>query len=229
MGVFVDMRGMAAVLKIRYGQSIGTSFLVAIDKRSFLFTAKHIVQDFRPGDKVALFQENTWRTLEVIKHKFCEKGNDVAVLLISASQESGLNETDMSANLVMGQDIAYCGFPLRLQMPDHDDSFGMPMPIMKSGIFSGVNELENRAEFLFDTHNNKGFSGGPIFVVDHKDKKTKIAAIVSGYKYDDPIPVLTRDENSEFVETAEYWVRPNSGFMVGCSVAIAVDIARQMV
>ncbi len=192
----LDMRQMGAVFRLKYGNNVGSCFCVRVSGNSFLFTARHICRGFDASDRLAIEQANQWKLFTPTGHKFSEDGNDVAVFKINIEQAGGLTEEDCGAPLTIGASVAFLGFPLGLRMIEAPDSMGFPTPFFKSGIFSGANMLPDRTEFLFDAMNNVGFSGGPVYTRDEKGK-ARIAAIVSGYKYDDSLPVMRKTESGE--------------------------------
>jgi hypothetical protein len=99
-------------------------------------------------------------------------------------------------------------------------------PFVKSGVMSGAIKRDGYREYVFDTHNNKGFSGGPIIKRDHKTNELTVIAVVSDYKFDRPLVVQRRAENGDYEDLPDYRVLPNSGFMRGVPINLAIEAAK---
>ena len=164
---------------------------------------------------------------KVVGLAFGEFDTDVAALRMEAQWGEGLTEQHMNGGLALGGEIAYCGFPLDLEMHGLPGSLGWPKGFVKSGVFSGaVDRPGGGSEYLFDAINNVGFSGGPIFF--GVAPNLSLAGIVSGYKYDTTAPVYQRDPSGVMRATADYVVRPNSGFMIGTPIMFGKNAARSL-
>ena len=139
----------------------------------------------------------------------------------------GLTEELLDGSIALGQDVVYCGFPLGMEMGNLPGANNWPTPLIKSAMFSGLIHHAGVVELLFDTVNNPGFSGGPIIKRDQAG--LRVVGIVSGYRFDAPIPVCQRDEHGMLAETADYFVRPNSGFMIGLNISRGIELAKAIV
>jgi hypothetical protein len=72
-----------------------------------------------------------------------------------------------------------------------------------------------------------GFSGGPVIKKDGNE--LRVVALVSNYLFDSNAPVYQRLSGGEFEPTADYVVKPNSGFMRAIPIARAVSAAKLLV
>lgn len=202
------------VRKIKYGDAIGSSLYVQTAKSVALVTAAHILVGAAAGDNVAVFRNSRWELVGIARIDRCPNGGDVCIVVLTNRMGAAVPRELVSTNLNYGQDVLYCGFPLGIETIGLSDSI-YPLPVVKRGIFSGIRRCTNGTEMLFDTVNNRGFSGGPIFAKSHQDESILVASVVSGYLYDADLPVLVRDGDGTAQEHPNAYVRPNSGFMRG--------------
>jgi hypothetical protein len=228
MPVLVDLAFMDRTVRIRYRDQVGTALYVEIEGIKLLLTAGHIIQGMESGDRIGIRFQSDWHLVDVRDVEFCDAGTDVAVICPATQWGEGIGENQLSGEIILGEDVAYCGFPLSMETYGLPGALGWPKGFVKSGIFSGaMSRPDGSYEYLFDTINNRGFSGGPILV--RHQGKLQVAGVVSRYKYDAPNPVYRkRSDDTEEVET-EYYVKPNSGFMVGVPIKRAVDCGKRIV
>ncbi len=78
--------------------------------------------------------------------------------------------------------------------------------------------FDNKEEKIFyvDGYNNPGFSGGPIVFLDLKEKKLKVAAVVSGYR-NQLADIYEKDKATALKAVT------NSGLLLGYTIDCAVD------
>lgn len=217
-------RYLEPTLRIRYAHGPATGILIRVAGKTYVVTAAHVVAGMQDGENIEFRIDDGWGVLPVQRARF-SPDNDLVVLgPLKVDGELGLSEEYISSEMVVGSAAAYCGFPLDLEgtpPPGHR----WPIPIVKSAVYSGQVRQGTAIIQLFDTVNNQGFSGGPVFVNDGT-ASPKLSAIVSAYRFDRPIPVMRRDENGDFVEDPDHFVRPNSGFMMAVSIGRALDLVR---
>lgn len=91
------------------------------------------------------------------------------------------------------------------------------MPLVKSGIVSAIGTVGESRLVLIETYNNKGFSGGPVFVDENfrsiNRQSLKVIGLVCNYRLDRRIPVEKKNDDGSYEKTADYSIAPNSGFM----------------
>jgi hypothetical protein len=229
MSVFVDLQFMSRTMRIRYGDNVGAGVYVEIEGVCLLLTASHLMSGLQPGDSIGVRHRDDWVLLAIEQWSGCAVGSDVCALRPRTRWGEGLREDQLSADLIVGEDVVYCGFPLGMEMDSIPDSNGYPAPLVKRAIFSGALSRGEYREYLFDTVNNRGFSGGPIIKRDRTDGKLRVAAIVSGYKFDAPSSIFRKEPDGTSKEVADHYVRPNSGFMIGTPMHLALEAAKALI
>jgi hypothetical protein len=179
------------------------------------------------GDKLGIRFESDWHLVDVKDFEVCDRGSDVAAICPGTHWGEGLSPDYFDGGMFVGEDVAYCGFPLSLETYGLPGGLGWPKGFVKSAIFSGaIARPDGLHDFLFDTINNQGFSGGPILV--RNKGRLRVVALVSGYKYDAPSPVYRRWPDGSEELSSDYFIKPNSGFMVGTPIERAVACANKI-
>ena len=150
-----------SVLKIKSYDGTGTAFFMTEGGTTFLVTAKHVVKNVQPAEKIALIGFSDDRYIEVSDIEYGDEESDVAVIKLAEEvlpTECRLETRSIGDNIIVGQDIAFAGFPLSLE-PRHENLFDdKPMPLVKGGIFSGMlkrpyngnNELKPHPQYFFE-------------------------------------------------------------------------------
>ena len=188
MGVMVDMAFLDRTLRIKYGTQVGSAVYVQLAGMCMVLPAAHIVDGMQVGDRLGVRFKSDWTMVDVTGVSRCKIGTDVCAIRTRTQWGEGLREEQLTGGIVMGEEVAYCGFPLNLEMEGLPGSLGWPKGFVKSAIFSGaVAQKQGRHDYLFDTINNRGFSGGQIIKSDNG--RLCVVALVSGYKHDAPAPV----------------------------------------
>jgi len=214
MAVIVDTLVLSRTVRIRWGSQAATGVFIEYRELGLLVTAAHLVRDAKAGDRIGVRHNGDWIFVEIIAIFFADNGIDVAAIVPAARWGEGLPWEMINNEILVGEDVAFCGFPLGLEMTGMPDFLGWPTALVKSGVFSGGIKENGETVFYFDATNNVGFSGGPILRRSSQDQKLSVVGIVSNYKYDVPQSVRTKNEKGED-ENTDYFVLPNSGFMRG--------------
>ncbi|MFD1296688.1 hypothetical protein ACFQ4Q_08565 [Lysobacter gummosus] len=112
------------------------------------------------------------------------------------------------ANLALGQDTYFLGFPYKMWGNVGDSMGGMPCAFAKKGGISTL-DLGDPQVLYVDAINNEGFSGGPLFFYpDGQPSKVHVAGVVSKFKIEfEPVVDALGNETSM---TISY----NTGFLV---------------
>lgn len=218
---------LLSVIKIRSHRGEAAATILRRRGLGFLVTAKHAVEGILPGDRV-YFRVGDGLSPLVAHQVGLGRHDDIAVLLIGqVGDDVGLPENLVDPLLTLGQPIVYCGFPLGLE-GIAPEGHAWPMPIVKGGIYSGsVKFQEEIMTHLFDTVNNKGFSGGPVFA-EGADRVPKLAAIVFGYWYDRDLNIHRIEADGSKTPLEDLVVRPNSGFMRAVPISRALELIEEM-
>ncbi|WP_162197171.1 S1 family peptidase [Loktanella sp. S4079] len=221
------------VIKIETAKGKGTAFFMRYERQNFLVTAKHLACATQPGDNILCltFENDVYSEAVDIEHGTDE--TDISVIKLGNPfypWEMSSPIVPETGQLLLGQEVVIAGFPLGLE-PRHETLFGnKPMPLIKGGIFSGMLErsFEGAAsrtkhpQYFLDVHNNKGFSGGPVFATS-KNRNTRttdvhVVAMVSEYFYDRPLGGEATTSN----------LKPNSGFTVAIPIGKAVEAVKTL-
>lgn len=226
MSVFVDLAFLGRVMQVRYGSAVGSSVYIEVAGVCGLATAAHIFAGAQAGDKFAVKHKGEWAFVEVMAIEFEPNGADICLVVPTTRWGEGLGEDQLHAGLAVGQDVVYCGFPLGIEVEGiPGDAF--PMPLVKGALFSGGRKINGATQYLFDTVNNVGFSGGPVVARDPNKRELHVAAIVSGYHFDQALPVRTKNPDGTEVVDQHTYVRPNSGFMYAVPIHFAKEALRR--
>ncbi len=203
------------VFYLKYGNKTGTTFLVSIENKDFLITARHLFPDSLENNsslEIEIFQSDKWLKMNcnLLLHE--NKSIDIAVLDIHSAAIKELNFDIGSKSYSLSQDCFFLGFPFGLKMDDESGNInrGFPIPFVKKGIISSfiTNNLGVTQIFL-DGHNNPGFSGGPVVITNYTNDtkhKMRIIGVVSAYLSEEkiiktPIGNFENKENTGIVLT----------------------------
>ncbi|MGO9518725.1 MAG: serine protease [Candidatus Korobacteraceae bacterium] len=250
---------LARVLNVRVHaatpqEAIATAFTVDVDGREYLITAKHVVQGLRDKDKIDIFTNDNWSSLDVEIFR-CNDPVDIAVLIPPRQLTVNFDLPSENIEFRLGQDAFFLGFPYGIRPAPKGLKDPYPLPIVKRGTISGVvplSDVDKSDLILLDGYNNPGFSGGPIVVHDLKrgGVALDLIGVVSGFrpevvpvmkKHDIPSPASAGNEARaqpwrinrrsdgtyfEYVDNGEY-VALNTGIVVGYGIQPAIDLIRQ--
>ncbi|MBU4434670.1 MAG: serine protease [Alphaproteobacteria bacterium] len=218
-------RYLTRTLRIRYAHGPGSAIMICVRGRGYLVTARHVVEGIQAGENIEFRVDDVWMPIPIRQAKLSEL-DDIAILISDNVNEQGLDEALISGLLTVGQPVAYCGFPLGLEGVA-PAGHRWPIPLVKAATYSGSILQNGRMVHLFDTLNNKGFSGGPIFAQDPAGM-VKLAAIVSGYHFDRHLDVMRRAEGGVFEPVPDFAVQPNSGFMKAVPIPRALELVAEI-
>lgn len=178
------------VFNICWNDSSGTGFVIDVNNRQYLITARHVVEGIRSGDMLFVLHENEWKFVKINIIGFGEGGLDIAVL--SCHQKlSELNSVPTSVGFIYGQAVLFLGYPFGWNSGGEKINRGIPFPFIKSGIISGVHASDGVTLIYIDGHVNSGFSGGPLLLVGDE---ISITGVVCGYQ-SPQAPVLDDNDN----------------------------------
>jgi S1-C subfamily serine protease len=207
--------------------SSGTGFILDRDSSTYIITARHLFSQKKNGDTI-LFdvkRNSRWMTIKGIIFLDSNKNVDVAVIwpFNSGKKFKGNSYSYSDEYDVLSDVVFFIGYPLGFELTDSLANDGFPLPLVKKGIFSGVIVTPDKVTVsFFDAHNNPGFSGGPIFMVnriDAKKKKIKLVGVVSGYV----------NQDDELVTPAgRIKYASNSGIMIGIGINHVDKILRDI-
>lgn len=204
------------VFHIKYGQGTGTCFTIDYENKQYIITAKHVVLGLKNDDIVELYFNGNWTkiTVKMIGH---HPTADVSVFAIDTLLNAHKMEPT-SNGITYGQDTFFLGFPYQLQ----DEMNGQinrnfPIPLVKKATLSCITKDDTGPYFLLDGINNPGFSGGPVVFTEPNKYDFKVAAIISGYKFNEE---PTYHQNQE----TEISVRSNTGIIIAYNIVNAIEL-----
>lgn len=184
---------LTSVFFIRRGEVTGTCFLVSVDNNDYLVTAKHLFPKVLPDRAtvdIEILKGNDWIKLKPIYLIHSNLDIDVAVLDLK-SNDIKENHFDLGGNnkYYLSQECFFLGFPFGLKMDDNDGKLhsGFPIPFVKKALISSFtikSDPKGIIQIFLDGHNNPGFSGGPVVVMNYGNEsknKMTIIGVISAY------------------------------------------------
>ncbi len=175
-----------SVYRIKYGSDNGTCFQISIAGQRYLVTAKHIFHDIKNTDSLEfeIFHDNSWKTHN--GKLFLHNNDNIDIAVINLLENPFYRESNIelahSGELYTSQQCFFLGFPYNLysELPKTNDN--LPVPFIKSAIFSLFSGEESSEKIMYlDGHNNPGFSGGPVVAEIMGKNIIKICSVVSSY------------------------------------------------
>jgi hypothetical protein len=206
---------------IKCGSKFGTGFLVDLDSKRYLVTAKHVVEQYSLEKPIYWAKDNAWEKLQTETTWFESDTIDLAVFspqVPTRPTESGWDIDLNSANLQLGQDVFFCGFPYTLHTDSLRINDGFPIGLVKKACFSGYDSKEDI--YFLDGIANKGFSGAPVIAKAPGDKREKIIAVIEGF-HGGKNQVIKDGKETEW--DVEY----NSGIIRSLNIKLIVDKIRE--
>lgn len=199
----------------------GTAFTLEVSGREYLITAKHLLPPEANEVELQLYRDQKWGTLPA---KVIGRGKgevDIAVLETSIRLTSSeFSVTATTAEMTLGHDVYFLGFPYKMWGDIGSFMGGLPCPFAKKGTLSLLGTGSPQVLYV-DAINNEGFSGGPLFFYPQgKSLDLRIAAVVSKFKIEYE-SVL--DENGELTKML---VPYNTGFLVAYGIKHAVELIK---
>ena len=220
----LDVLSRTHLIRVPDGRT-GTAFMLDIDGRQYIITAKHLVQE--SIDPLHLFWGGKWQLLPVGLIGHCEGETDISVLYTNQNipktvypEGGGLGiETDLK----LGEDVLFYGFPHGMNTPL--GSGRGHVPLVKRGIVSGFFGAplgSGEESLLIDGHNNPGFSGGPV--VSTRSRNYKAAGVIASYRYSYQ-KVYGVDSSGQIDESEVIgYVAENTGVTLAHNIKPALDI-----
>lgn len=218
----VTSNALKRTLHIGFGGQTGTGFLIDIDQRQYLVTARHVVSGISGASLIAIQHNNVWRDMAVQLVGHATGEVDISVLALPYRiADAGLTLPPDAAGLMIGRDAFFLGFPFGLFGDVGAMNNDYPMPFVKRGLVSSfAHNAQGLDKIFLDGINNPGFSGGPVVFCPAGTSEIKVASVISGYRYDDQ-PVF--DGN----QALPLSTRHNTGIVISYGIGYAVSLALQ--
>ena len=199
---------------IAYGNSEGTGFALDVDGRQYLITARHLVEDICGSDEIEIWWNGAWASLAVS----LTGHSDVDVSVLSPHRQLAYPEMVLAVagpeQFYIGQDVLFAGFPLGLQSVPHDGPF--PVPLLKKAMVSALSGTGPKAPLYLDGHNNQGFSGAPVYILDSTGRPT-VLMVVASYT-GERAEILDEQDEPNGMSVVQ-----NSGIMAGFLIRNALE------
>ena len=199
----------------------GTAFAIDVDGKQYLVSAAHVVGSTEGLNEIQFLHENSWRALPV-RFVGASRGEvDVAVLVPSVRLAPPFPLEPTSADMVLGQDVYFVGYPYKMWTDAGPALAGRPCPFIKRGTLSSAfNSGDGIQRIFVDAINNEGFSGGPLVFTPPASKDFRVAGVVSKFKTEYE-RVLDKDGEDTGMRVAY-----NTGFLVAYDIKYALEIIR---
>ena len=216
----ISTNALSRTFHLRYQGQTATGFLIDVDAKQYLVTAKHFVPEVVDVVVLELLHDGTWKKVpaQLVGHGAGEV--DITVLALSQLMVANdyVLKPDMGG-IVLGQEAFFLGFPYGLSGHVGELNSNYPVPFVKRATVSSISVSEVGPTVIFlDGHNNKGFSGGPVLFKEQEHGELKVAAVVSGYRFSNE-PVYQGDQ--ELPVTYRY----NTGIIISYGIKHAVALA----
>jgi len=217
---------LQSVLYLKYGEKGGSSIAVTIDKQGYIVTARHIFpKNLKNKDTIEfeIMKDGKWSKFNATFLVHRNENIDIAVLKMKGPEREE-NYFDIgSTDYYLSQECFFLGFPFGYKMEDTSgQNSGFPLPFVKKGIISAfITDSANATQILLDGHNNPGFSGGPVVIVQldpNKKMKMRVISIISGYLNEKKI-MKTKFGNLPYAE--------NSGIVTSYSFDHVFEIIKR--
>ena len=215
--------------QIRMADSVGTAFTIDREKKQYLVTARHVVEDIVSGDEIEIYHKKRWKNIAIKVVGVGAGKIDIAVLACPIQLSPSYPLEASLADLVYGQSIYFLGFPFgyRWGLEEEHINRGFPLPFVKSGIVSAV-LFGPSSKIWIDGHVNRGFSGGPVIFRPNAQAsgEYRVAGVVVSY----PLPTSRTivDEHGDPIVDRHgkpfAYFQENPGFVIAINISHAIDL-----
>jgi hypothetical protein len=202
---------------IKCGSNHGTGFLVDLDSKRYLVTAKHVVEEYSLEKPIYYSRNYKWIILPTNLTWFGSESVDLAIFSPKIPTRPNVSGWDIalnSANVQIGQDVFFCGFPYSMYTDTLGSNDGFPIGLVKKACMSGVDSRDDI--YFLDGIVNQGFSGAPVVAKVQGEEQEKIIAVIQGY-YGKKSQVIQDGKETEL--EVEY----NSGIIRSFNIKIIMD------
>lgn len=217
------------VFHIRVGNSGGTAFIVNINEKNYLITARHMFEETEYQNQMNIYiqYEDTWKSVPAKIYYHPNTDIDMAVVVTEFFKDKQFGKINYKCRkLRVSQDVFMLGFPYGLSSNVYDINEGYPIPFVKKGIFSGLIRGKTAEQYYIAWDNNQGFSGGPVvyrpIINDEYSEEEYIAGVIHGYC---PHKIEIRDEDGN--DTGMF-AQENSGIGIMYEIERAMEIIEKI-
>ena len=220
------------IFHIKQGDGVGTGFIIELDNREYLITARHVVPNQARGVKI--YHKETWEALPVVGIYHHPANIDVAAIAINRQIAPRCPTYNDSSGTSLGEDVMMVGFPSSIHHSCSDSNFGYPIPFVKTGVVSSLVTQDGIRQWYFDGHNHSGFSGSPIIANQRPsadpNPDVKIIGIETGYSLDSTCTSSELrsppDQVNGYPVALNHVHITNTGFVIGVDIKHAIEIVQ---
>ena len=213
--------------RIGWNNSTGTSFTIDHGSKQYLVTARHVVEGIESDKAIKIFHDKEWKDLDVNVVGIGKGEVDVAVLSCSIRLSPSLPLVAATGGYTLGQPVSFLGYPFGWDSGGEEINRGVPMPLVKAGVISGL-QLGDVSKILLDAHVNQGFSGGPVVFVPYGQPRNelRVVGIITGYPTPRFLPIVDRKGNPVTNQGGEPigYVKENPGIVIAISIKHALEL-----
>jgi len=206
---------LSRVFQLSYDGKAGTCFVVDLDERQYVVTARHLVPGIKTNDVVQILQTNGWTTLNVRPIVPADTNIDIVALAPDRLVVPHLEYSLGMANVILGQDVFFLGFPWGLGTQDNTGQIPK-IAFMKKATLSAFDRIGAAEIVYLDGHNNKGFSGGPVVYGNlTQGNRLYVCGVVSGYRTEPALKPAKSKSDANVVELQDVeGILANSGIII---------------
>lgn len=193
---------LKSVYCISIGDSMGTAIACDLGNEQYaILTCRHLIPEtIYSGSEIDFYIKGSFDLKPFSGIMFMDdRGDDICAIIISANPILHAidfsNLLDSISSYRVGNEVVIAGFPFLMNdpnmslMPFSNGEEFFPQALFKHGYIAGVaSVIKSGRQILLDLHNNKGFSGSPVFcrrIYPSTGKPTySIVGLLSGFYYD---------------------------------------------
>jgi S1-C subfamily serine protease len=179
----------ARVFHIRCGSETGTAFVIDVDGRQYLISARHVVAAAEDTASIELHRNGTW-TAYVVTVVGKDDVADISILSLQERLVGPGHAVEVNAaGCRVGQTVFFLGYPLGLRGPNAFTP-EFPVALVGRGTLATFSSAHSPPGAFLSANAPPGFSGAPIFFVHSESgNATLFAILIQSYAYEMP----TRD------------------------------------
>ena len=219
--------------RMRIGTVEGSCFVIDVDRRQYIITARHVASGIEKQVDIKLFINQQWLPLRARPIWPASERTDIVALAPDHTIAPKMDISIGEDNIFIGQDVYFLGFPFGLAT-EFEKPSTTHFQFIKKAILSAVDTRAGSGGVLYlDGVNNPGFSGGPVIFgnYDHGNR-LQIGGVISGYR-NNPLEVRSREVLAPNVKSGGgpkkrvvSYVLENTGIIVAYGMSEIVEAIR---
>lgn len=209
---------------IQYRNQSGTCFVLDVDERQYIITAKHIFPDaVKNSDAIIqVSHDGGWFPFPCKIVGVADDDVDIIVLAAPSLLSTVGNLLLTRDNLILGQTVYFLGYPFGLTGSGTVNQ-DFPLPVVKSACLAMFPNPKVGKFMLLDGLNNPGFSGGPVvysqLLAPITEGTSFVAGVISGYR---------GEQSNIYVDDQKTpnYVLINTGLILCYPIEYAIDLIK---